>query len=203
MTLKIILVNFLINITLLVQAQSIQWPIIQFKFGHESSYSFTVDMYNNQSLLICTGKVNLRHLSDKVVFQFEDVRLPKTIALSAVEIMKNLASPIVLPSQNGSPLDADGMNYWNKIDPRVIVKIFKYFLYSDGSPLEFGWESEDFLCEATYSQEVNQNGSSTFDVSYDLKTCLAQESVTHYRSFLYGITRRIYLTSNTFMCLIR
>lgn len=160
-----------------------QWPKLRFEFNKESQFSFNLEVSNEKKLVACNGTVFLKYLKDKINIRFGDVNYERDININIEEVNKILADPIVVPMRSGAPVDLDGMSDWERVDPRIVIKVLKYFLYNDGNPVEFGWESEDFLCDVEI-QHSQERGMQVFDAQYDLKRCLQQNDVgLHIRQF--------------------
>lgn len=169
-------------ILVLIKAQDFSWPKIRFKFGEDTMYSFSVIMETESALVECTGIVTLKHLKNKVVFTFKEFKVHRHVALDEKELEESVAEPITLLLSAGDPTEVKGQSSWKLVDPRIIVHIFKYFLYNSDSHKQVGWENVDTKCDPKFSQSISKGGKNIFGANYDLKHCLMIQSNTHVRN---------------------
>lgn len=135
-------VHFPIKVLLIIGAVAASPHLrIPFKDGHESKFVFSLEQYDKDQLLECTGDLYVKNLTDRLVFSFRGVDIHRNINKKVSDVKVAVGSPIVLKVSSTKISDPDGYGQWPYVDPRIIVKMMKYTNINDkGNLNEKSWE---------------------------------------------------------------
>lgn len=156
-----------------IDSQKINLPNIRFDFWKESKYTYYLDSYNNHSFLECTGDVHLKYKKTLTIFRFSKLSIIKSFGLDEIQLEKDLVAPIMVQLVRGVPVQDESEASLPKVDPRLVVKVLKYFLaHRNNKIVEHGWELGDKNCSAVIDHSLDIDNSKICDIKYDLKECL-------------------------------
>lgn len=164
---------------------------IPFRENHDSVFSFSLEMYDAEQYLECSGNIVVRKINHQIVFTFKNFDLNKHIGLSVKDIHNAVALPIVIKiNHNGKMTDPVDYNDWGFIDPRMVIKVFKYSDMSiNGQIDEIGWETALDNESACKAEARGKNGKKDLHIHvyYNLENCLVNSDgvslsyLEHYR----------------------
>lgn len=159
----------------LIRTDSVKLQI-PLKDKHESIFSFSLEMYDAQKYLECSGNIIVRKVNHQIVFTYKNFELHKRIGLNATEIHNAVALPIILRiNHEGRMTLPDDYENWDKIDPRMIIKVLKYSDISiNGQIEEQGWETyaeNERWCKSE-SRVKHGKKNLHLHVYYNLENCL-------------------------------
>lgn len=164
---------------------------IPFRENHDSVFSFSLEMYDAQKYLECSGNIVVRNINHQIIFTFKNFDLNKHIGLNVKDVQSAVAVPIILNiNHDKKMIDPEDYNNWEFIDPRMIIKVFKYSDVSmNGQIDEVGWETaleNESGCKAE-SRIKNGRKDLHLHLYYNLENCLSNEDgvkltyLEHYR----------------------
>lgn len=111
--------------------------------GYDSVFSFSLEMYNAEKYLDCAGNIYVRKEGNHLVFKYKNFDLFKRIGLDIKEINESVSAPLIINlDQDNKMMTPPDYDSWDEIDPRIVIKIFKYsFVSVSGETQEPGWET--------------------------------------------------------------
>lgn len=174
----------LLKLTFLLATATIVSSIIgiPFKENHLSHFIYKLNQFNGERYLDCTGNFTVVQDNSEVIFTFYGVRINNIINIPQYWVEQVLSKPIQLKLVNGTLLDPESVKHrWMPVDPRIIVKIFRYVnIPDDGKLLERGWELDDLNC---VPKAVTEDSPETVKLvlHYNLDDCTEEKNIDHSR----------------------
>lgn len=146
---------------------------IPLKPGYETKFIFSVEMYDDEHLLDCTGDLFIRRVENQLVTHIKNFEIHKGVNVNRKRVANAVAFPIVMNFDvKGKLRDAKDYEDWDWIDPRIVLKVIKYTdIPERGNIKEESWEVSDLECEPN-ANAADLGYCVQMKLFYDLETCI-------------------------------
>lgn len=146
---------------------------IPLKHGYETKFIFSVEMYDDEHLLDCTGDLFIRRVEDKLIADIKNFEIHKAVNVNRNRIINSVSLPIMMSfDHKGKLRDAKDYEDWDWIDPRIVLKVIKYTdIPEKGNIVEESWEVSDLEC-APQANAADLGYCVQMKLYYDLQTCI-------------------------------
>lgn len=166
---------------------------IPLKEGHKSHFNYTLSQFDGVTYLVCNGNFEVSQKQAGIVFEFGKVNVLEDINIPTSWIDLVSQQPIFMELSNGKLLDPVLKDRLRAVDPRFIVKVFRYMnIPDDGKLVERGWEVDDLNCVPRAIMEETKDENKLV-LTYQLDECVEEEVVimVHQRTvtLLYSKTK--------------
>lgn len=168
---------------------------IPFKEGHDSKFTFSVEQFDETTLLDCTGELYIRKLSNAILFQFHNFETHKRVNVRNKFIQDAVSVPIMMKfGLNNKLFHPKDYEDWEWVDPRIVTKIIKYTdIPENGRYTEESWEVSDIDCPPI-SNVTDHDDHLQLKLYYKLQECIdpVEDEIVkeHYRIIKMDVDKK-------------
>lgn len=190
-----LIAHFLVSIIAISTTLAAVHLRIPFKEDCDSRFTFHLEQFDESTLLDCTGEILVRNLTNKLIFNFRNVKVQRNVNVQKSAVKRAASLPILMFVTDKTILDPKDYNDWDWVDPRILVKIMKYTNLNEyDRAKEIGWEvGDDLECPLTSNKVDIDEEYSQIELVYQLDDCIdpvGEEFVqTHHRIVNFRIDK--------------